>query len=185
MIYLSFPFVISHRSMSGEYDPQSHSLEITTCSPKLIVKTTIKQEGNFELVSGTFVGHLNVSLANTLATIFGISLGNMFWNPYIESIEVLQRNPIAVWEQVIFALAWCTLSPMKTIIETIHLPLKYRHVEGLNFSRLDQSWRFPHTTNYDSGRSSPHSWPRDSRSSCNWWQQASHVPWPSLDRMNK
>jgi len=42
---------------------------------------------------------------------------------------------------------------MKTIVEMIHLPLKCRHMEGLSFSGLDQSWQFPHTPNDEAGRS--------------------------------
>jgi len=41
----------------------------------------IKQEGNFELTSLTFVGHVNLSLANSQATIFWISVGDFVWNP--------------------------------------------------------------------------------------------------------
>jgi len=111
-----------------------------------------KQEGNFELTSCTFVGHIYLSLANSKATIFRISVGDCVQNPEIESIEVLQWYTIAAREQVIFVRAWCTLSAVKTIVEIIHLPLKCRHMEGLSFSGLDQSWRFPHTTNYESGR---------------------------------
>jgi len=74
MFYLSFPFVICVRSMSGESDPQFQSLPIETCTPKLIVKTTIRQEGNFELASQMFVGHVNRSLANRQATIIWISV---------------------------------------------------------------------------------------------------------------
>jgi hypothetical protein len=36
----------------------------------------IKQEGNFELTSRTFVGHVNLSLANSQATIFRVSVGD-------------------------------------------------------------------------------------------------------------
>jgi len=46
----------------------------------LIVKTTIKQEGNFELTSRTFVGHVNLSLATSLATIVRISVGDCVRN---------------------------------------------------------------------------------------------------------
>ena len=46
------------------------------------------------------------------------------------------------------------MSAMKTIVQMVHLPLECRHVEGLSFSGLDQSWWFPHTTNYESGQSS-------------------------------
>ena len=63
-IYLSFLCVVHHRSMSGEYDLQFQSLRIKTCTPKLIVKTTIKQPGNFELTSGRFVRHVNMPLAD-------------------------------------------------------------------------------------------------------------------------
>jgi hypothetical protein len=41
MIYLSFPFVVCHRSMSGKSAPQLQLLLIKTCTPTLIVKTTI------------------------------------------------------------------------------------------------------------------------------------------------
>jgi len=62
--------------MSGEYDPQFQSLQIETCTPKLIVKTMIEQEGNFELTSRTFVGHVNLFLANSRATILQIPVGD-------------------------------------------------------------------------------------------------------------
>jgi len=67
--------------MSGEYDPQFQSLQIETCTPKSIVKTMIKQEGNFELTSRMFVGHVNLSLANSQATIFRITVGDCIRNP--------------------------------------------------------------------------------------------------------
>jgi len=35
--------------MSGEYDPKFQSLQIETCTPELIAKTTIKQEGALNL----------------------------------------------------------------------------------------------------------------------------------------
>jgi len=57
MIYLSFPFVECQRSMSGEYDPKFQSLQVETCTSKLVVKTTSKQERNFEHSSRTFLEH--------------------------------------------------------------------------------------------------------------------------------
>jgi hypothetical protein len=65
----------------------------------------ITQEGNFELTSRTFVGHVNLSLATGHGTIFRTSVGDCARNPEIESIEVLQRHTIAAWEQVIIARA--------------------------------------------------------------------------------
>ena len=67
--------------MFGEYDPQFQSLQIGTCTPTLIVKTTIKQEGNFELTSRMFLGHVNLSLANSQATILWITVGDCVQNP--------------------------------------------------------------------------------------------------------
>jgi len=81
MINLSFPFVVCHRSMFGEYDPQFQSLQIGTCTPELIVKATFKQGANFELTSRTFVGHGNLSFTNCQATIFWISIGDFVRNP--------------------------------------------------------------------------------------------------------
>jgi hypothetical protein len=81
MICHSFPFGVCHRSMSGDYDPQFQLLQIETWSSKLIVKTTIIQEGNFELTSRTIVGHVNLSLANGQATINRISVGDCIRNP--------------------------------------------------------------------------------------------------------
>jgi len=76
MIDRSFPFVVCHRSISGEYDPQFESLQIKTCTAILIGKTTIKQQGNFELTSQTFVGHVNLTVANSQATVFRTSVGD-------------------------------------------------------------------------------------------------------------
>jgi len=167
MICLSFPFAVCHRCMTSEYGAQFQSLQIETCIPKLIVKTTIKQEGIFELTSGTFVGHGNLSIANSQGTIVRMSVGDCVQNQYIESIVVLQRYTIAAWEEVILARAWCTMTGMETIVEMIHLPLKGRLVEGLSVSGMDQSWQFPYPTNNESGWSSPHSWQRDTQSSDN------------------
>jgi hypothetical protein len=66
--------------MPGECDPQFQSLQSETCTPELMVKTAIKQEGNFELTSRTFVGHVNLSLANSQATIIQISVGDCVRN---------------------------------------------------------------------------------------------------------
>lgn len=74
MIFLSFPFVICHRGMSSEWDPQFQSLQFKTCTSKLIIKITIKQAGNFEYTSETFVGCVMLSLANSQATIVRISV---------------------------------------------------------------------------------------------------------------
>jgi len=67
--------------MCGEYDPQFQSLQIEACTPKVIVTTTIKEEGNFEPNSRMFVGHVNLSLANGQATILRISVGDFVRNP--------------------------------------------------------------------------------------------------------
>jgi hypothetical protein len=74
----------------------------------------------------------------------------------------LQWSTTAALEQIIFATAGYPLSAMKTIVEIIHLRLKCSHVEALYFSGLDPPWRFHHTTNYESERSSPHLWQRES-----------------------
>jgi hypothetical protein len=66
--------------MSGKSAPQLQLLLIKTCTPTLIVKTTISQGGNFDLTSQTFVGHINLSLANSQATIFQISVGSSVQN---------------------------------------------------------------------------------------------------------
>ena len=79
---------------------------------------------------------------------------------------------------MIFLRAWCRIPVMKTIVEMIHLPLKCTHVVGLRFTGLHQSWWYPHTTNYDSGWSTPHLRQRDSHTSHNWLLWASHMPWP-------
>jgi len=92
---------------------------------------------------------------------------------------------IASQKQVIFARARCTMSSMTTMIEISYLPLKSSHVEGLSFSGLDRSWQFPQTTNYESGRSSPHSWQRKAQTSQNWLLLASHMPWPSPDHLKE
>jgi len=52
-----------------------------TSTPKLIVKATIKQEGNFERTLGTFVEHVNLSLVNSQGTILWITVGDSVWNP--------------------------------------------------------------------------------------------------------
>jgi len=69
--------------MSGESDPQFQSLQIKICTSKLIVKTMIKQEENIELTLWMFVGHVNLIMANSQATIFRISVGDIVWNPDI------------------------------------------------------------------------------------------------------
>jgi len=77
MIYLFFLFVVRHTSMTSKYPANFESLGIKTCTPKLIVKTTMKQEGNFELTSWKFGGHVNLSLANSQATIFQSSVSDI------------------------------------------------------------------------------------------------------------
>ena len=42
MIYLSFPFVVCHTSLFSESHPQSQSLQIETCTPKVIVQAEYK-----------------------------------------------------------------------------------------------------------------------------------------------
>jgi hypothetical protein len=81
MIHLSFPFVVCHSSMLGEKDLQLQSLQIETCSCKLTFKTMIKQEGNFELALSMFVGHENLTFANSQATTFLITVGNYVRHP--------------------------------------------------------------------------------------------------------
>jgi hypothetical protein len=56
---------------------------------------------------------------------------------------------------------------LRTDIEIINLPPKCRHVEGLGFSGLVESWWFPHTTNYKSESSSLHLWQTNSPTSHN------------------
>jgi len=91
--------------MYSKYNAQFKLPRIVTYTPKLIVKTMIKQERNFELTSGVFVGHANLSLAKSQATILRISVGNCVCDPEIELIEVVQLYTIASWEEVIFARA--------------------------------------------------------------------------------
>jgi len=74
------------------------------------------------------------------ATSFLISVGDIVWNLEPQSIEVMQQYRIDAWEQVILARAFCQKSAMEQIIEMIHLLLNYRHMEGLRFCGLDQSW---------------------------------------------
>jgi hypothetical protein len=62
--------------MSSEQDPQFQLLQIETCTPKLTIKTTIKQEGNFELTSQTMVGLVNLLLDYSQGTIFRMSVGD-------------------------------------------------------------------------------------------------------------
>jgi len=169
-IYLSFSFFGCHWSLSGESGPQFQSLHIQTCTDKLIMKTIIKWEENFEPTSWKFLGHFNRSLANTQATIVEIIIGDFVWNPSIESIEMMQWEAIAGREQVLFLSAGCTMPAMKTIVMMIHLPLECRHLGGLSFAGMDQSRGFPHTTISESGRTSQHSCQRDSKTSHNGWQ---------------
>ena len=65
----------------------------------------MKQEGNFELTSRTFVGHVNRSSANSQATILRMSVGDVVPNFNREWIEVLQRYTVAARERVILARA--------------------------------------------------------------------------------
>jgi len=67
--------------MSGEQDPRYQALQIEMCTPNLIVKRTIEQEANFELTSRTFMGYVNLTWANSNATIFQISVGGRVRNP--------------------------------------------------------------------------------------------------------
>jgi hypothetical protein len=110
-----------------------------------------------------WVGHVHPSSANCQVTIFQISVGDCVRNPWIESIEVWQWSTIAAQVQVVFVRAWYTMTSMKTIIHIIHLPLKCRHVKDQICSGLNQSLGFPHTTNYESGRHSPHLCERESQ----------------------
>jgi len=79
-INLSFPFAVCHRCMSSEYEPRFQLLQIKTCTPRLIMKATVHQDGHCELTSQTFVGHVNLSLANSQATIIRISVGDFVPN---------------------------------------------------------------------------------------------------------
>jgi len=114
----------------------------------------------FELTSRMCVGYVNLSMGNSQANRFRIPVGSFVWNLIIESIRMLQQYIITAPEQVILARAWYAMTAMNTIVEMFHLPLKYRHVDCLSSSGLDQSRWFPHTTNYKSGQSSPHLWQR-------------------------
>jgi len=89
--------------MSGEYDPQFQLLEMKTWTRELIVKTTIKHQVNFVLPSPTFVGDVNLALANSQVTILRIAVGKCVRNPQTESIEGMQLHTLAAREQVIFA----------------------------------------------------------------------------------
>jgi len=149
------------------------------------VKTIIEQEGNFELTSWMVVGQLNLTMANTKAAIGQVSVRNFVWNPSMALIQDLPQYINAAREHVIFATARCTMSTMKTIIQMIHLLLKCMHVEGLSFFALDRSWKFPHTTNSESGWSSPHSWQRDSPTSHNGQPLASNVAWPLSEHLKE
>jgi hypothetical protein len=73
--------------MSGEYDPHFQSLQIETCTSKLIVKTMIKQQWYLELTLQSFAGHVKRFMANCLALIVRISVGVWVQNPQIETIE--------------------------------------------------------------------------------------------------
>jgi hypothetical protein len=84
MINPSFTYITCHGSMSGKYDPPCQLLQFETCTLKLIVKTSINQEGTFELIPRTFVGHVNLSLANSQATIFRICVSDFIQNLLIE-----------------------------------------------------------------------------------------------------
>jgi len=74
------PIYRIHRSMSDENDQKFPSLQIKTCTPKPIIKTTMKQQLNFELILQMLVWHVNLSLANSQAIIFWISVGNLIRN---------------------------------------------------------------------------------------------------------
>jgi hypothetical protein len=70
-----------------------------------MVKTTCKQQENFELTSRTFVWHVNLSLTNNQTTIFWIPVDNCVQNLYIQSNEDLLWQTIAAREQLIFTIA--------------------------------------------------------------------------------
>jgi hypothetical protein len=126
--------------MSYKSDPPFQSLQIQTSTSKFIVNTAIEHEGNFEHALGTIVGQVNMFLASVQAMIFRISVGDLSRNPVIVQIGIFQWTPILKQEQVIFWRAWCTMSGLRTDIEIINLPPKCRHVEGLGFSGLVESW---------------------------------------------
>jgi hypothetical protein len=71
----------------------------------LIVKTTMSLEGIFKLTSRTFVGDVNLPMANSQVTDFLISVGNWVPNRQTKFIEVLQQDNIAVQEHVIIVSA--------------------------------------------------------------------------------
>jgi hypothetical protein len=65
----------------------------------------MKQEGNFELTSQTFVGLENLSFGNSQATNFQSFVGDCIRNLYIELNDVVLRYTIAAREQVLLARA--------------------------------------------------------------------------------
>jgi hypothetical protein len=67
--------------MFREDDSECQSLQMETCTSKLIVDTTIKQEWNFELTSQQFMVYVNLSWPNSQGTILQISVGNGVQNP--------------------------------------------------------------------------------------------------------
>ena len=162
----------------------------SSCQSKLRLqnwstKTTITKQWIFKLTSQRLMRHLNLSPANSQAIILRITVCDDVRSPSIESIEDLQRYSIAAQHQMIIARVWCTLSVMKPILETIYLPPKCKHVEGFSFSGLDQSWQFPHTTNYESGQSSLYSLQRDSHTWHTWLLYSLNVPWPSPEPLKE
>ena len=70
--------------MFGEEDPKFQSLQIKSCTSRLIVKTIIKQEWNFEFTLWKFVGLVNQSFANSHATMIQTSVGDIVRNLWIE-----------------------------------------------------------------------------------------------------
>jgi len=62
--------------MSAEFNQQFQSLQIETCTSKLIVKKTIKEKGRCELTSCMFVGHVDLFMPNTQETIIQIAVGH-------------------------------------------------------------------------------------------------------------
>lgn len=66
--------------MFGEYDPQLLSLQIEICTSKLIIRTMLKQQWDFEFTSRMFVWHVYLFMPDSQASIYQISVGNFVEN---------------------------------------------------------------------------------------------------------
>jgi len=162
--------------MNDIHNFSSYHLTLTILNWNL--KAMIKQEGNFELTSQTFVRGVNLSLSNSQATKFWMPVNVFGRNTESKLIEVFQQYTITLREQVIFTQTWYTMFVMTIMFGIICLWLKCRHMEGLSLSGPMKSSGFPHTTNYESEWSSPYWWQRDSP---NWqfdgyWLYTCHNP---------